>query len=81
MPDLTAREVQILTAAARGLSVGETGRDLYLSPNTVKTYRRTAFRRLGASNVREAVAMAQAWGLLPAPSVPDRLIPRTRVHP
>lgn len=77
---LTAREVQILTAAARGLSVGETGRDLYLSPNTVKTYRRTAFRRLGASNVREAVALAQASGLLPAHAVPERLIPTTRRH-
>jgi DNA-binding NarL/FixJ family response regulator len=63
-PDLTEREVQILAAAARGLSVSTTGRELYLSPNTVKTYRRTAFRRLGARNVTEAVALAQAYGLL-----------------
>ena len=63
-PELTDREVQILSAAARGLSVSTTGRELYLSPNTVKTYRRTAFRRLGARNVTEAVALAQAHGLL-----------------
>ena len=63
-PELTEREVQILSAAARGLSVSTTGRELFLSPNTVKTYRRTAFRRLGARNVTEAVALAQASGLL-----------------
>jgi DNA-binding NarL/FixJ family response regulator len=72
MPDLTTRELEILTAAARGLSVIETGRDLFLSPNTVKTYRRTALRRLGARNVREAVALAHATGLLPREAATDR---------
>ena len=62
--DLSMREREILAAAARGLGVTETGRQLYLSPNTVKTYRRTAFRLLGARNVTEAVALAQASGLL-----------------
>jgi DNA-binding CsgD family transcriptional regulator len=72
MPALTNRELDILTAAARGRSVIETGRDLFLSPNTVKTYRRTALRRLGARNVREAVALALATGLLPREAAPDR---------
>ena len=76
-PDLTEREVQILSAAARGLSVTTTGRELFLSPNTVKTYRRSAFRRLGARNVTEAVALAQASGLLSG--VPSQ--PRDGVAP
>ena len=81
MPDappreLSMREREILAAAARGLGVSETGRQLYLSPNTVKTYRRTAFRLLGARNVTEAVALAQASGLL-QPEVPASRSPVT----
>jgi DNA-binding CsgD family transcriptional regulator len=79
MPDLSPRELsmrerEILAAAARGLGVTETGRQLYLSPNTVKTYRRTAFRVLGARNVTEAVALAQASGLL-QPEAPEQRSP------
>jgi DNA-binding NarL/FixJ family response regulator len=64
MEILSPREREVLTAAARGLSVVETGRALYLSPDTVKTYRRHINRHLGARNMTQAVAVAITSGLL-----------------
>lgn len=64
MEILSAREREVLTAAARGMSVVETGRALYLSPDTVKTYRRHINRHLGARNMTQAVALAITSGLL-----------------
>ena len=58
MEILSSREREVLTAAARGMSVVETGRALYLSPDTVKTYRRHINRHLGARNMTQAVALA-----------------------
>ena len=51
------REAQVLDAAARGLTVFETGAELFLSVDTVKTYRRRVLRRTGARNMAQAVAM------------------------
>ena len=51
------RETQILDAAARGLTMSETGRELYLSEDTVRTYRRRILKRTGARNMTQAVAM------------------------
>jgi len=64
MDVLSDREREVLTAAARGMSVVETGRALYLSPDTVKTYRRHINRHLGARNMTQAVAVAITSGLL-----------------
>ncbi len=64
MEILSSREREVLTAAARGMSVVETGRALYLSPDTVKTYRRHINRHLGARNMTQAVALAITSGLL-----------------
>ena len=52
-----ARELQVLDAAARGLTVSSTGAELFLSVNTVKTYRRRVLRRTGARNMAQAVAL------------------------
>ena len=71
MEILSSREREVLTAAARGMSVVETGRALYLSPDTVKTYRRHINRHLGARNMTQAVALALTSGLLdPREAVP-----------
>lgn len=67
MIDLSVREYEVLDAAARGKGVRETGRDLYLSPDTVKSHRRRVLQRLGARNMTEAVALAVAAGLLSNP--------------
>lgn len=55
---LTAREAEILAFIARGLSNEEIARGMYLSINTVKTYIRTAYRKIGATRRSQAVVWA-----------------------
>jgi two-component system, NarL family, response regulator LiaR len=55
---LSAREAEMLTFIVRGLRNEEIARRAYLSINTVKTYIRTAYRKIGATNRAQAVA----WG-------------------
>lgn len=62
---LTARESQVVALAARGLTNVEIGEHLYLSINSVKTYLRTAFRRLDVANR----AQAAAWLTQHSPSL------------
>lgn len=62
--ELSARHYAVLDAAARGLGTRETGQDLFLSPDTVKTYRRQVLQLLGARNMTQAVALALTSGLL-----------------
>lgn len=54
------RELQVLDAAARGLTVAQTGRELYLSQDTIKTYRRRVLRKTGARCMTQAVAVWSA---------------------
>jgi two-component system, NarL family, response regulator LiaR len=56
---LTERESEMLTFITRGLTNDEIASRSYLSTNTVKSYVRTAYRKLGVRNRAEAVA----WGL------------------
>jgi LuxR family maltose regulon positive regulatory protein len=49
---------------AAGLTRREIGQQLYISLNTVKTHTRELYRKLGASSQAEAVARAEALGLL-----------------
>lgn len=58
--DLTPREVDILTLLAQGMSNQEVAGQLYLTLNTVKTYVRTAYRKIGVQNRAQAVT----WCLL-----------------
>jgi DNA-binding CsgD family transcriptional regulator len=62
--DLTDREAQALRGIAAGRSNAEIGRDLGLSEDTVKTYVRSLFRKLGARNRFHAVALAYEGGRL-----------------
>ena len=43
---------------ASGASLSEVARQLYLSPNTVKTHRRSIYRKLGVSTRAELLAWA-----------------------
>ncbi|MDX6285537.1 MAG: hypothetical protein QOG53_1022 [Frankiales bacterium] len=63
-PQLTERERQVLEGMASGKSNGEIGRDLYLSEDTVKTHARRLFRKLGAADRAQAVALGFRWGLV-----------------
>ena len=64
MPVLTERELQVLRGMSRGCSNAEIGKELYLSEDTVKTHARRLFRKLGAADRAQAVAMGFRWGLV-----------------
>ncbi len=49
---------------SRGKSNAQIGRELYLSEDTVKTHARRMFRKMGASDRAQAVALGFRWGLL-----------------
>jgi len=57
-------ELAVLRCLATGLSRREIGARLYISLNTVKTHNRELYRKLGATSRAEAVARAEALGLL-----------------
>lgn len=61
---LTEREIQVLGGMSRGCSNAEIGRELYLSEDTVKTHARRLFKKLGAADRAQAVAVGFRWGLV-----------------
>ena len=65
---LSRRETEVLELLAQRLSRKEIAERLGLSPDTVKTYTRTLYRKLGANRRRDAVARALTAGLIPPPS-------------
>ena len=60
----TAAELAVLRCLAAGLSRREIGARLYISLNTVKTHIRELYRKLGAASRADAIARAEALGLL-----------------
>jgi DNA-binding NarL/FixJ family response regulator len=70
VPRLTARQLDILTRIARGMTEVEIGAELFLTRDTVKTHARRAYRALGARCQAHAVALAYQAGILPLPSAP-----------
>ncbi|TRW76973.1 helix-turn-helix transcriptional regulator [Mycolicibacterium sp. 018/SC-01/001] len=62
---LTGRELDVLAQVALGCSNAEVAERLSLRPETVKSYLRSATRKLGAHSRLEAVSKARRAGLLP----------------
>jgi len=62
--ELPDRELSVLTGYARGLTNAEISNELYLSVDTVKTYSRRLFKRLGAKSQAHAVSLGYQHGLL-----------------
>ena len=62
---VTARELEILTLVARGLSNREIATQLFVSENTVKTHCARTFDKLGATRRTQAVRRGKELGLLP----------------
>ena len=62
---ITAREMEILTLVAGGLSNREIAAQLFVSENTVKTHCARAFDKLGAARRTQAVRRGKELGLLP----------------
>jgi LuxR family transcriptional regulator, maltose regulon positive regulatory protein len=63
---LTERELAVLRLLPTRLSTREIGRELYVSPNTVRSHVQAIYRKLGVSSRAEAVTNARQLGLLPA---------------
>ena len=61
---LTDREVDVLRYLARGLTTSQTGTELFISENTVKTHVRHILEKLEVSNRAEAVARATQMGII-----------------
>jgi DNA-binding CsgD family transcriptional regulator len=62
---LNDRETEVLAGAAEGETAAQTGARLYLSTETVKSYRKRIIAKLGARNGTHAVALALRAGKLP----------------
>jgi two-component system, NarL family, response regulator LiaR len=65
---LTAREAEVLALITQGLSNHEIAAQTYLSINSVKTYIRTAYRKIGVTRRAQAVGWGMRHGF-----EPDRL--------
>ena len=61
---ITEREREVLRLLQGTLSLRDIGRELYLSPNTIKTHTRALYRKLGVSDRQDAVAKARQLGLV-----------------
>jgi ATP/maltotriose-dependent transcriptional regulator MalT len=57
--DLSEAETRIARSLMAGSSLNEVAQELYLSPNTVKTHRRSVYRKLGVSTRNEFLERAK----------------------
>ncbi len=69
-PLLRAREIEVLAALAAGRSRRRVAEELFLSINTVKTYTRQAYRKLGVKTLAGAVARCESLGIALTSSSP-----------
>jgi len=65
---LTARELEVLTLLAEGLTPDELAAQLFISNRTVGTHIQNIFRKLGVRTRAQAVAVALREGLVEIPS-------------
>ncbi len=61
---LSAREVEVLSLVAEGLSDAQVAEKLYVSPRTVGGQLRVAYRKLGVKSRTAAVKRAGELGLI-----------------
>ncbi len=61
---LTKREIEVLVGMSNGRSNAQIGAELFLSEDTVKTHARRLFRKLGANDRAQAVAIGLRGGLI-----------------
>ncbi len=63
--ELSDAERRVLDLLLNGLSLSQVASELWLSPNTVKTHRRSIYRKLGATTRQEMMERAAEAGILP----------------
>jgi DNA-binding CsgD family transcriptional regulator len=71
VPELTARERDILDSIARGHTIRQTARSLGIAPKTVENTQARLFRKLGARNRMDALTIADSLGLIDRTGVPE----------
>jgi DNA-binding NarL/FixJ family response regulator len=64
---LSPREVQVLRLIAAGKTSKEAAALLNLRPETLRTYRKSVMKKLGACNIAGLTRIALAEGMLPGP--------------
>jgi DNA-binding NarL/FixJ family response regulator len=62
---ITDRESEILALITQGMSNADVARLTYLSPNTVKSYIRSVYRKIGATSRTQAVLYGVSHGFVP----------------
>lgn len=62
--ELTKREYEVLVGMSNGRSNSQIGQDLFLSEDTIKTHAQRLFRKLGARDRAQAVAIGIRSGLI-----------------
>ena len=62
--ELTKREYEVLVGMSNGRSNNQIGQDLFLSEDTIKTHAQRLFRKLGARDRAQAVAIGIRGGLI-----------------
>jgi DNA-binding NarL/FixJ family response regulator len=62
---LSDREAEILALITQGMSNADVARLTYLSPNTVKSYIRTIYRKIGVGSRTQAVLWGVDHGFTP----------------
>ena len=66
LPNLTARELEILRWVAAGASNSAIARELFVTEQTVKFHLSNVYRKLGVANRTEASHYAHVHGLIDA---------------
>ena len=61
---LTARETDVLRLIALGCTYAETGRRLGVSPHTIASHIKKAYRKLGVQSAAAAIMRAMQLGLI-----------------
>ncbi len=62
--DLSGRERDVLSLITQGLSNQDIAETLYLSINSVKTYVRSAYRKIGVTRRSQAIIWGARHGML-----------------
>ena len=74
--DLSARELEVLTWAAKGKTSSETAQIIGIKFASVRSYVNSLLLKLDAMNIQHAVALGYEHGILaPRPPIPSLMSP------